>query len=74
MLTKEQLATMTPEETLVCIMEEAAEVIQAASKCYRFGWDIKYGASTNNELLIQEWKQLNDTVKAYFDKTRRQGL
>lgn len=40
---------------LTCLMEEAAEVIQAAAKCIRFGFRNGYpGHVWNNEKLAQE--------------------
>jgi hypothetical protein len=51
----------TVEHLLVCLMEECAEVQQAASKCLRFGLDDKYPErnSTNREDLLNELVDLD---------------
>lgn len=33
---------MTREQLLILLIEECGEVIQAATKCLRFGWDHEY--------------------------------
>lgn len=46
---------LTREEKLVLLVEECGEVIQAATKCLRFGWDRdfpEYGV--NHEVLARE--------------------
>lgn len=46
---------LTRNEALVLLVEECGEVIQAATKCLRFGWDRnqpKYGV--NHEVLAKE--------------------
>lgn len=48
-------ATLTMEEKLILLVEECGEVIQAATKCLRFGWDRNqqdYGV--NHEVLAKE--------------------
>jgi len=41
-------------ELLTVLMEECSEVIQAAAKCQRYGWDSKYEGSTARENLEKE--------------------
>ena len=54
---------MTREEKLILLMEEAAEVIQAASKCLRFGWLRDHpGYGVNNEVLAHEVGELLGVV------------
>lgn len=46
---------MTRDECLILLIEECGEVIQAATKCLRFGWDRNqpdYGV--NHEVLAKE--------------------
>lgn len=43
------------EETLIILSEECAEVIQAVSKCQRFGMDGKYpGQNKTNKQRLEE--------------------
>ena len=57
---------LTQKELLVLICEEAAEVIQAATKCLRFGYDtIGPGDhGMNSEVLAREAGQLFACVSA----------
>lgn len=49
------MTKLTREELLVILMEECAEVIQAASKCLRFGYDRQQeGYGINDEVLAAE--------------------
>lgn len=46
---------LTIGDLLDCLVEECAEVIQAAQKCKRFGWDRVYpGYGSNMEILSSE--------------------
>lgn len=46
---------MTRDEMLVILIEEAGEVIQAATKCLRFGWDRDWpDYGVNHEVLAKE--------------------
>lgn len=48
-----QVATkLTRDELLVILMEECAEVIQAASKCLRFGWDREQPEYGQNDKVL----------------------
>lgn len=56
---------MTMEEKLILLVEECGEVIQAATKCLRFGWDRNqpdYGV--NHEVLAREIGDLIGVVNA----------
>jgi NTP pyrophosphatase (non-canonical NTP hydrolase) len=56
---------LTREETLVLLAEECGEVIQAATKCLRFGWDRNqpdYGV--NHEVLAKEVGDLLGVIDA----------
>ena len=41
-------------EILLILQEESAEVIQAVSKVFRFGWDSEWDGQTNREHLEEE--------------------
>jgi len=41
-------------EILLILQEESAEVIQAVSKIFRFGWDTDWKGQTNKEHLEEE--------------------
>jgi NTP pyrophosphatase (non-canonical NTP hydrolase) len=46
---------LTREERLVVLIEECGEVIQAATKCLRFGWDRDHpDYGVNHEVLARE--------------------
>lgn len=51
---------LTRDELLVLLIEECGEVIQAATKCLRFGWDVDHqiGYGYNNEVLAKEVGEL----------------
>ena len=42
------------KEIMLIAQEECAEVIQAISKCFRFGFDSEYEAKTNHRRLTEE--------------------
>jgi NTP pyrophosphatase (non-canonical NTP hydrolase) len=67
---------LSREQILVLLIEECGEVVQAATKCLRFGWDREqpdYGV--NHEVLAKEIGDLlgaadalplnNDLVRAF---------
>lgn len=61
-LTREPLTT---DELLVILAEECAEVIKAATKCLRFGWDRKQkGYGQNNLVLAEEIGDLMGIIRA----------
>ena len=43
---------MTREELLVLLIEECSEVIHAATKCLRFGYDIDHKTGYGNNRLV----------------------
>lgn len=50
---------MTRDETLILLIEECGEVIQAATKCLRFGFDRDWpGYGVNHEELAKEVGEL----------------
>jgi NTP pyrophosphatase (non-canonical NTP hydrolase) len=64
---------ITPSEAEICniLLEECAEVIQAVSKVFRFGWDSCHPDSpnfSNKEHLTEELGDLMAMVKILCDK------
>jgi NTP pyrophosphatase (non-canonical NTP hydrolase) len=58
-------AGLSIEEKLILLVEECGEVIQAATKCLRFGWDRNqpdYGV--NHEVLAKEIGDLLGVIDA----------
>lgn len=51
--------TLTRDELLVLLIEECGEVIQAATKCLRFGYDIDHGTGYGNN-RVQLSKELGE--------------
>jgi len=45
------MAELTRDELLVLLIEECGEVIQAATKCLRFGFDVDHGVDYGNNKL-----------------------
>lgn len=46
---------LTLEDKLILLIEECGEVIQAATKCLRFGWDTDYpDYGVHNKVLAHE--------------------
>jgi hypothetical protein len=43
-----QMTALTRDELLVLLIEECGEVIQAATKCLRFGYDVDHGTGYGN--------------------------
>jgi NTP pyrophosphatase (non-canonical NTP hydrolase) len=43
---------LTREEKLVLLIEECGEVIQAATKCLRFGWDRDHPGYGCNKIVL----------------------
>jgi hypothetical protein len=50
------MAKLTRDELLVLLIEECGEVIQAATKCLRFGYDVDHdiGYGRNSDVLASE--------------------
>lgn len=56
---------LTRDELLIILVEECGEVVQAATKCLRFGWDRDQpGYGVNHEVLAQEIGDLLGMVDA----------
>lgn len=56
---------LTRDEKLILLIEECGEVIQAATKCLRFGWDRdqpNYGV--NHEVLANECGDVMAMIEA----------
>lgn len=45
---------LTRDELLVLLIEECSEVIQAATKCLRFGYAVDRGYGRNDDALAKE--------------------
>jgi hypothetical protein len=46
------MTTLTLDDLLVLLIEECSEVIQAATKCQRFGFDIDSGVGYGNNRVM----------------------
>ena len=55
------------EEILLICQEECAEVTQAISKCFRFGFDSTYNGSNNRERLEEEVGDLMCMIDLLID-------
>jgi hypothetical protein len=56
---------MTREEKLVLLIEECGEVIQAATKCLRFGWERNHpDYGINHEVLAAECGDAIGVIRA----------
>ncbi len=68
-LTDKELLEKTQDELLDLLIEECAEVIQAATKTKRYGplrsWPGYNGERCNADAVIREALQVNDTLRAY---------
>lgn len=71
-MTDDELRELTATQLLDLIIEEAAEVIHAASKCKRFGDHGSHpsynGGRTNADGLAREAEQLRQTFRIYCGK------
>jgi NTP pyrophosphatase (non-canonical NTP hydrolase) len=71
------MTKLTRDEVLILLIEECGEVIQAATKCLRFGWDVDHGLGygNNRDQLAKELGELTavrdeldiDTGKSFMD-------
>lgn len=62
--------TPAENERLVILMEECAEVIQAATKIQRFGYDGSYDDGTGNrEQLEREIGQVNNAIRMMIERS-----
>lgn len=71
----------TREELLVLLIEECGEVIQAATKCLRFGWNKTYeGYGCNQFVLAAEVGDLLGVIDAlpladgYVEEYRKEKM
>ena len=56
---------LTVDDLLICLTEECAEVIQATTKCLRFGYSRLYpGYGVNHEVLAKEVGDLLAIIEA----------
>jgi len=56
------------KEVMLIAQEECAEVIQAISKCFRFGFDDSYEGETNQQKLETEVGDLMAMIELMVDK------
>jgi hypothetical protein len=57
---------LTREDLLILLVEECGEVIQAATKCLRFGFDVDHGVGygLNSQVLSKECGDLQAVMDA----------
>ena len=46
------MADLTRKDFLILLVEECGEVIQAATKCLRFGFDVDHGVDYGNNRMV----------------------
>ena len=56
------------KEILLIAQEECAEVTQAISKCFRFGFDSEYDGKTNHQRLTEEVGDLLCMINLMIEK------
>ena len=56
------------KEILLIAQEECAEVTQAISKCFRFGFDSDYNGKTNHQRLTEEVGDLLCMIHLMIEK------
>lgn len=56
------------QEILLIAQEECAEVTQAISKCFRFGFDSEYNGKTNHQRLTEEVGDLLCMINLMIEK------
>lgn len=59
-MSESERTELTRDELLVLLVEECGEVIQAATKCLRFGYDVDHGTGygNNRDALAKEMGEL----------------
>lgn len=63
---------LTRDEMLILLIEECGEVIQAATKCLRFGWDRNFpDYGVNHEVLA---KEVGDVLGVIDDLNLRKDI
>jgi hypothetical protein len=55
------MTELTRDELLVLLIEECGEVIQAATKCLRFGFDVDHGVDYGNNRMVLS-RELGDLM------------
>ena len=58
----------TQKEVMLICQEECAEVTQAISKCFRFGFDSEYNGRTNLQRLTEEVGDLLCMINLMIEK------
>jgi hypothetical protein len=60
------MSELTRDELLILLIEECGEVIQAATKCLRFGFDVDHGTGygLNSDALSRECGDLQAVMDA----------
>lgn len=58
----------TEKEIMLIAQEECAEVTQAISKCFRFGFDSEYDGRTNHQRLTEEVGDLLCMINLMIEK------
>jgi NTP pyrophosphatase (non-canonical NTP hydrolase) len=56
------------KEVMLICQEECAEVIQAISKCFRFGFDSEFDGKTNHQRLTEEVGDLMCMIDLMIEK------
>ena len=56
------------KEIMLIAQEECAEVTQAISKCFRFGFDSEYNGKTNHQRLTEEVGDLLCMINLMIEK------
>lgn len=63
---------LTRDEKLILLIEECGEIIQAATKCLRFGWDRNFpDYGVNHEVLA---KEVGDALGVIDDLCLREDI
>ena len=67
------MSQLTRDELLILLIEECGEVIRAATKCLRFGWDVDHGVEygNNRDQLAKEMGELDERIKSVIDQEKR---
>ena len=60
--------TEIEKEIMLIAQEECAEVTQAISKCFRFGFDSEYNGKTNHQRLTEEVGDLLCMIHLMIEK------
>lgn len=55
------MTKLARDELLILLIEECGEVIQAATKALRFGWDVDHGVGYGNNRMVLS-RELGDLM------------